>query len=68
MSLQMWSGYPGATLTASTDFERSAMAMQAAQDAGLETARNIQGGIDAWKSAAGPLVPPHEGTGQNGAS
>ena len=38
--------------------ERSAMAVQAAQDAGLETARHIQGGIDAWKKASGPLVRP----------
>jgi sulfur dioxygenase len=36
--------------------ERSAMAVQAAQDAGLNTARHIQGGIDAWKKASGPLV------------
>jgi rhodanese-related sulfurtransferase len=35
--------------------ERSAMAVQAAQDAGLN-ARHIQGGIDAWKKAGGPLV------------
>ena len=32
--------------------ERSAMAVQAAQDAGLTTACHIQGGIDAWKKAA----------------
>jgi glyoxylase-like metal-dependent hydrolase (beta-lactamase superfamily II)/rhodanese-related sulfurtransferase len=38
--------------------ERSAMAVQAAQDASLETARHIQGGIDAWKKASGPLVRP----------
>jgi sulfur dioxygenase len=36
--------------------ERSAMAVQAAQDAGLKTACHIQGGIDAWKKAKGPLV------------
>jgi rhodanese-related sulfurtransferase len=35
--------------------ERSAMAVQAAQDAGLKTACHIQGGIDAWKKAGGPL-------------
>jgi rhodanese-related sulfurtransferase len=35
--------------------ERSAMAVQAAQDAGLTSARHIQGGIAAWKSAGGPL-------------
>src|SRR6187551_536015 len=38
--------------------ERSAMAVQAAQDAGLATACHIQGGIDAWKKASGPLVRP----------
>jgi len=35
--------------------ERSAMAVQAAQDAGLASARHIQGGIDAWNKANGPL-------------
>jgi sulfur dioxygenase len=35
--------------------ERSAMAVQAAQDAGLATACHIQGGINAWKKAGGPL-------------
>ena len=38
--------------------ERSAMAVQAAQDAGLDTACHIQGGIDAWTKASGPLVRP----------
>jgi rhodanese-related sulfurtransferase len=36
--------------------ERSAMAVQAAQDAGLTAARHIQGGLDAWRKADGPLV------------
>jgi sulfur dioxygenase len=36
--------------------ERSAMAVQAAQDAGISSACHIQGGIDAWKKAQGPLV------------
>jgi len=36
--------------------ERSAMAVQAAQDAGLKTACHIAGGIDAWKKAGGPLM------------
>jgi sulfur dioxygenase len=36
--------------------ERSAMAVQAAQDGGLKTACHIAGGIDAWKKANGPLV------------
>ena len=36
--------------------ERSAMAVQAAQDAGLASASHIQGGIAAWKTANGPLV------------
>jgi sulfur dioxygenase len=35
--------------------ERSAMAVQAAQDVGLAAACHIQGGIDAWKKANGPL-------------
>ena len=35
--------------------ERSAMAVQAAQDAGLASACHIHGGIDAWKKAAGPV-------------
>jgi rhodanese-related sulfurtransferase len=36
--------------------ERSAMAVQAAQDAGLKTACHIEGGIDAWKKANGPVA------------
>jgi sulfur dioxygenase len=36
--------------------ERSAMAVQAAQDAGIASACHIQGGIDAWKKANGPLT------------
>ena len=36
--------------------ERSAMAVQAAQDAGITTARHIQGGIDAWKKIGGALA------------
>jgi sulfur dioxygenase len=36
--------------------ERSAMAVQAAQDAGLNTACHIQGGIAAWKKANGPVT------------
>jgi rhodanese-related sulfurtransferase len=36
--------------------ERSAMAVQAAQDAGLNGACHISGGIDAWKKADGPLA------------
>ena len=36
--------------------ERSAMAVQAAQDAGLDSACHIQGGMDAWKRAAGPAA------------
>lgn len=35
--------------------ERSAMAVQAAQDAGLASACHIDGGIAAWKKAQGPL-------------
>jgi glyoxylase-like metal-dependent hydrolase (beta-lactamase superfamily II) len=36
--------------------ERSAMAVQAAQDAGLATACHIHGGLGAWKKADGPLT------------
>lgn len=36
--------------------ERSAMAVQAAQDNGLKSACHIDGGIDAWKKAGGPVV------------
>jgi rhodanese-related sulfurtransferase len=37
--------------------ERSAMAVQAAQDSGLTSACHIEGGIDAWRKAGGPLSP-----------
>ena len=40
--------------------ERSAMAVQAAQDVGLSSARHIEGGLDAWKKAGGSL---DDGTG-----
>ena len=36
--------------------ERSAMAVQAAQDSGIATACHIHGGIDAWKKADGALA------------
>lgn len=36
--------------------ERSAMAVEAAHSAGLSSARHIEGGIDAWKKAKGPVV------------
>ncbi|MBW9113216.1 MBL fold metallo-hydrolase [Rhizobium cauense] len=36
--------------------ERSAMAVQAAHDAGLPLAFHIQGGIDAWRKAEGPIA------------
>jgi sulfur dioxygenase len=36
--------------------ERSAMAVQAAQDAGMISALHIEGGIDAWKRAGGALT------------
>ena len=35
--------------------ERSAMAVQAARDAGLVNACHIHGGLDAWRKAGGPL-------------
>ena len=36
--------------------ERSAMAVQAAQDKGLTSTRHVHGGMAAWKAASGPLV------------
>ena len=36
--------------------ERSAMAVQAAQDGGLASSRHIQGGMAAWKAAGGALA------------
>ncbi len=35
--------------------ERSAMAVQAAQDAGLSTACHIEGGLDSWKREGAPV-------------
>lgn len=35
--------------------ERSAMAVRAAQDAGIRAAKHIEGGMDAWKKACGPV-------------
>lgn len=36
--------------------ERSAMAVQAAQEAGLASSRHIQGGLDGWRKAGGPVI------------
>jgi glyoxylase-like metal-dependent hydrolase (beta-lactamase superfamily II)/rhodanese-related sulfurtransferase len=36
--------------------ERSAMAVKAAKDAGLANTAHIEGGIDAWKKAGGPVL------------
>jgi sulfur dioxygenase len=36
--------------------ERSAMAVQAAQAAGFAATRHLQGGMQAWKRAGGPLL------------
>jgi sulfur dioxygenase len=36
--------------------ERSAMAVQAAQDAGIVSALHVEGGLDAWCKAGGPLA------------
>lgn len=36
--------------------ERSAMAVEAAQAAGLGSARHIEGGLAAWRDAGGPVV------------
>ncbi|MBV8974113.1 MAG: hypothetical protein JOY74_03245, partial [Sinobacteraceae bacterium] len=40
--------------------ERSAMAVQSAQDAGLSTACHLQGGLAAWKATGGPLESAHK--------
>ena len=37
--------------------ERSAMAVQTAQDAGLFAACHLEGGLAAWKAAGGPIEP-----------
>ena len=55
--LHMLAATPGKMLLFYCAFgERSAMAVQAAQDAGLSTARHIAGGIDAWKKVGGALA------------
>ncbi len=36
--------------------ERSAMAVEAARDAGLRSPCHVKGGIDAWKKAEGPIA------------
>jgi rhodanese-related sulfurtransferase len=37
--------------------ERSAMAVQAAQDMGIASARHIEGGMAAWTKAGGAALP-----------
>ena len=37
--------------------ERSAMAVKAAKQAGLANTAHIEGGMDAWKKAGGPVMP-----------
>jgi glyoxylase-like metal-dependent hydrolase (beta-lactamase superfamily II) len=55
--LQVLGTVPGKVLLFYCAFgERSAMAVQAAQDAGLGGARHIEGGIAAWKNAHGALA------------
>ncbi len=41
--------------------ERSAMAVPAAQEAGVVSACHLQGGLAAWKAAGGPIVQIQEG-------
>jgi rhodanese-related sulfurtransferase len=54
--LRMLAANPGKELLFYCAFgERSAMAVQAAQDVGLSSARHIEGGLDAWKKAGGTL-------------
>jgi glyoxylase-like metal-dependent hydrolase (beta-lactamase superfamily II)/rhodanese-related sulfurtransferase len=40
--------------------ERSAMAVQSAQDAGLSSTCHLQGGLAAWKAAGGAIEPAHK--------
>ncbi len=55
--LHMLAATPGKMLLFYCAFgERSAMAVRAAQDAGLCSARHIEGGINAWKKNGGALV------------
>ena len=55
--IQALAGAPGKRIVFYCAFgERSAMAVQAAQDAGISSAIHIAGGIAAWKKAGGPLV------------
>ncbi len=56
-ALHMLDATPGKIMVFYCAFgERSAMAVQAAQDAGFSSARHIEGGIDAWKKAGGTLT------------
>jgi len=41
--------------------ERSAMAVEVAQDAGLASTHHVEGGIDAWKKAGGPVTGSSSG-------
>jgi rhodanese-related sulfurtransferase len=55
--LHMLAAVPDRTLLFYCAFgERSAMAVQVAQDAGLRAVRHIQGGIEAWRKAGGALA------------
>ena len=55
--LRMLAAIPGQILLFYCAYgERSAMAVQAAQDAGLSSAYHIQGGVNAWREAGGALV------------
>src|SRR5262249_32408568 len=54
--LQQPAQIPGKRLVFYCAFgERSAMAVQAAQDAKLSSASRLQGGMAAWKTAGGPV-------------
>jgi glyoxylase-like metal-dependent hydrolase (beta-lactamase superfamily II)/rhodanese-related sulfurtransferase len=54
--LRMLVANPGKELLFYCAFgERSALAVQAAQDVGISCARHIEGGLDAWKKAGGAL-------------
>lgn len=56
-ALHLLDAVPGKLLVFYCAFgERSAMAVQAAQDAGFAGARHIEGGIAAWKAAGGAMA------------
>ena len=56
-ALEWWASSLDREAKATPFGERSAMAVQAAQAAQLGSACHLEGGVDAWKRAGGPLAP-----------